>query len=169
MIKRKKYRITFLLLILLAVFSQLTGFTAIDERMVVVVAASSDIDSLSLGELKDIFRGELRLIDNEYPIQIVEYSPFSDIFYRNLLNRSSYSMGKLWLRLIFTGGKVNTPKSFTSAEKLVRFLQTQVNAIGFIPLSIYDDLESDKIKPVVIDSLNYQHPEYLMDKKKESR
>ncbi len=131
-------------------------------QIVIVVPKSSSIDSLTSEELRKIFKGQPIGNPKQYPVQIVEYNDISDDFYRALYGQSAYAMGKYWLRLIFSGERVLVPKSFSNVDRFVDFLKKHDNAIGFLPVDIYNKLDPSVIHHVVIDGKKYDDPHYSL-------
>ncbi|RMF59167.1 MAG: hypothetical protein D6748_07035 [Calditrichaeota bacterium] len=133
----------------------------VSAQIVVVVPANSYIDSLTITQLKKIFKGKAIAEGQQSPIQIVEYASVSDRFYKALYGQSAYAMGKYWLRMIFSGERVLPPKSFTSPEQFVRFMQEHYNSIGFLPLDVYKSIDKSLVRHVFIDGKRFDDPQYV--------
>ena len=131
-------------------------------QIVIVVPKSSTIDSLTSEELKKIFKGQPVGNPKLSPVQIVEYASISDDFYRTLYGQSAYAIGKYWLRLIFSGERVLAPESFSNITQFVDFMSEHKNAIGFLPIDVYNKLDPSAIHHVVIDGKKYDDPQYSL-------
>jgi hypothetical protein len=153
-------RLVFGVLLALA-FSPVRAFS----QIIVVVPAKSKIDSLSSKDLQKIFKGEPAGLRQLTPLQIVEFAPAGDDFYMSLYGANSYAIAKHWLRLIFSGARVLPPKSFSEAAKFFSFLAAHDNAIGFLPLELFQQVKDNSIRAVPIDGRDYHHPQYLLRKK----
>ncbi len=135
------------------------------SQMIIVVPAKSKIDSLSSKELQKIFKGEPAGPGQLTPLQVVEFAPAGDDFYMSLYGANSYAIAKHWLRLIFSGARVLPPKSFSEAPKFLSFLAAHDNAIGFLPLELFQQVKDNSVHAVIIDGRDYHHPQYLLRKK----
>ena len=149
-----------LLVILLGV-----GASDLCAQLVVLVPKQSRLDSLSVRQLRKIFKGESIDESQPRPVQIVEYKPASEFFYRRLYGQSRYTIAKYWLRLIFSGERVIPPKSFSDPEKTCRYLCKTGNAISFLPVEIFERMKKKfPIKAVVIDKRTYRDIDYFFGK-----
>ncbi|RMF65680.1 MAG: hypothetical protein D6743_07635 [Calditrichaeota bacterium] len=131
-------------------------------QFVVVVPTASKIDSLSLKDLKTIFKGYSVKGTGGAPYQIVEFRPIGDAFYKKLYGLDSYSIGKHWLRMIFSGERVLPPKSFSDINRFIKFLQSHDNSIGFLTVKLFESLASKSLRAVVIDGCSYKHIQYAL-------
>jgi len=136
-------------------------------QTVVVVPATSRFDSLSFKDLQKIFKGQSVDASKGVPLQIVEYGPASDEFYTQLYEQNAYTIGKHWLRLIFSGERVLPPKSVSKIEKFVRILTARENAIGFLPAAVFEKVRKEAIRAIVVDGRDYRHPQYGLRKKRD--
>ncbi len=135
----------------------------VDAQYVIVVSNTSDMDSLSVDDLKKIFKGASpHRLSSKKNRQVVEYGPACDKFYKSLYGQSSYSLTKHWLRLVFTGKRVLPPKSFSDSEKFARFLIRNEAAIGFLPVDVFVRLSKQSIRSITILGQRY-HYSYLFD------
>jgi hypothetical protein len=135
------------------------------SQIIIVVPAKSKIDSLASKELQKIFKGEPAGPKELVPLQIVEFAAAGDDFYMQLYGANSYAIAKHWLRLIFSGARVLPPKSFSEAAKFLSFLAAHDNAIGFLPLELFQQAKDNSIRAVIIDGRDHHHPQYLLRKK----
>ena len=133
-------------------------------QLVIVVPQSSPYDSLTVTQLRHIFKGEPIDGAQQKPIQIIEFKPESEAFYQRLYGLSRYSIAKYWLRLIFSGERVTPPKSFSDPDKACRYLCKNGHAISFLPVELYQKLQkSHPIKAVAIDGLTYRDDGYYFN------
>lgn len=145
--------------VLLTVLAQTTLASA---QLVLVVSKESPIDSLSAKEIRKIFKGQSLVHAGNRPLQVVEYSPERERFYKILYDQSSYSIAKHWLRLIFSGERVVPPKSFSDPKRLCKYVSQAQNAVSFLPRSLFEEYRYDyAIKAVVVDGRHYQDRDYL--------
>ena len=103
-------------------------------EVVVVVAAKSPITALSATEIADIFLGRLtKLADGTRaaPIDAAEGSPVRDQFYDTIARMSPAQVKAYWSKLIFTG-RGRPPRSVDSDEAVLRALQANPAAIGYV-------------------------------------
>ncbi len=131
-----------------------------DAQIVVVVSAESTVDSLSFKEVQKIFKGQPIKKTGETPCQVLEFAPSSDAFYNKLYRLDAYTMGKHWLRMIFSGERVVPPKNFSNPKKLLKFLSTREQAIGFITATHYLEMKDESIRTVVIDGTRFNQAQY---------
>ncbi|RMD95958.1 MAG: hypothetical protein D6814_12285 [Calditrichaeota bacterium] len=134
-------------------------------QFVIIAPANSCIDSLSMRQLQKLFKGQPLKTCLEMPVQIVEYAPVSDAFYKKLYGLGVYAIGKHWLRLIFSGERVLPPKSFSEPRKLLKFLHEHENAIGFLPEDVYRKNRQNAIKDVVIEGRSHTDSLYVLKAK----
>ncbi len=157
---RKTFTQTILFYILHLVMAFVALPMCANAQIVIVVQANCDIDSLSIGELKNIFKGQS--VDVHESCQIVEFTPLSDDFYQSLYGLSAYAIAKHWLRLMFSGERVRPPKSFSNGQKCLEFITEHEHSIGFITLEIYKEMKNDSLRAVVIDGRSYKDPQYAL-------
>ncbi|MFQ5864128.1 MAG: hypothetical protein ACE5IW_02755 [bacterium] len=129
-------------------------------QIVVVVPATSSIDSLSIKDLQRIFKGQPVKKSDETICQIVEFAPASDAFYKKLYDLDTYSIGKHWLRLIFSGERVLPPKYFSKVNKFLKYLVEHENTIGFLTVEVFNTIKSESIRSVIIEGRSYQDSRY---------
>ncbi len=154
------------ILIFAVLVGLMVNFTPAAAQLVLVVSKDSPLDSLSSKEIRKIFKGQSLVHAENRPLQIVEYAPESERFYKILFNQSSYSIAKHWLRLIFSGERVVPPKSFSDAKKLCKYVSQTSNAVSFLPVSFYERFRLQfPIKAIVVDGRSYRDRGYLFSKK----
>lgn len=130
-------------------------------QIVVVVPSKSEIDTLSFKDLQKIFKGQ-RVKALAKPCQVVEFAPLSDAFYKKLYDLDAYTVGKHWLRLIFSGERVLAPKNFSEIDNFLKYLKEHANAIGFLRAEAFDKLKGDPVRAVVIEGFGYQDARYIL-------
>jgi hypothetical protein len=153
----RRFAIGVLLVVLLPVCAS--------SQIIIVVPAKSKIDSLTSKELQKIFKGEPAGPWQLTPLQIVEFAPAGDDFYMQLYGANAYAIAKHWLRLIFSGARVLPPKNFYEAPKFLSFLAAHDNAIGFLPLELFQQVKDYSVRAAIIDGRDYHHPQYLLRKR----
>ncbi|MFQ5650510.1 MAG: hypothetical protein ACE5IY_11260 [bacterium] len=137
---------------------------SVQAQIVVVVPSSSNVDSLVTKDLQQIFKGEVAFKREGVPYQIVEFAPVSDKFYKILYNLDAYSIGKHWLRRIFSGERVLPPKSFSKVDRFEKFLLAHENAIGFMTADAFGKIKRNAVRAVIVNGCHYQQPEYALRK-----
>ncbi|MFQ5640409.1 MAG: hypothetical protein ACE5IR_20710 [bacterium] len=131
-------------------------------QFVVVVPEKSPVDSLSLNELRMVFKGFSIDTDQKTPFRIVDFDPVSNDYYNVLYGAGADTMAKYWLRLIFTSNRVLPPKNFSNAHKLKTFIETHDDAIGFLPLSLFEKIKGTGIRALIINGRSYHSELYLL-------
>jgi len=151
MVKTKKNSLQFCASFAFLLVAILILPSPLEAQFVVVTHAKSDIDSLSLEDLRRIFKGQSIGKQKETPLQIVEFDPACDAFYDKLYGQNAYSIAKHWLRLIFAGERVNPPENFSDLDKFLEYLGKNENTIGFLPQETFAALKNKSIKAVVVE------------------
>ncbi len=136
--------------------------TPAQAQIVIVVNAQSPIDSVSHAELKKIFKGEYSLRNSVAPVQVVEYTPLCEAFYKRLYGESGIALSKHWLRLMFKGKRVLPPKSFADISRFCAFLKSHANAVGFLPAEVFSAVNEGRLKAVVVDGKRFDHTAYVL-------
>jgi len=159
-------RITPLTISLFVLALTMAAPTRVAAQIILVVPARSTVDSLSLRQVRSLFKGrQPESLGNEL-IQLVEYAPSADEFYGILYHLDSHAIGKLWLRLIFAGARVRPIKSFSGPEKFLKFVATTENALGFISSRYIRRASGDSLKTVSIDGHHFTDKDYPLARRK---
>lgn len=127
-----------LLTLLMAMVLMVFPWTAKAE-IVVVVAKSSSIASLTEREIRRIFLAKSRRL-NGSRVQPFELSneDFKAQFYEKVTGKNLRQLNSYWTTLIFTG-KGKPPKNVDKAETLLNALSDNPSAIAYMPVEYLDD------------------------------
>ncbi|MGI2258878.1 hypothetical protein [Shewanella sp. GXUN23E] len=112
-----------------------------EEALSVVVNADSDIETLTHGQLVDIFMGRYRTFPNGQSVVVYENASdplVQEAFYRSLVNRSLAQVNAYWARLQFSG-RVRQPEEIASVEALSQRIGSSPSAISFVRSSELTD------------------------------
>ena len=104
------------------------------DQPVVIVNASTEIDTLEKGEAARIFLGRKTLWASGsriMPAMLSEKRPSSEAFIRTVLKRSVPQYNAYWKRKLFSGGGAKPPVFRTSAE-VAEFVASTPGAIGVV-------------------------------------
>lgn len=109
--------------------------------LVVVVARSNPVQSLTREQVEDIFLGRTRQYPDgrlAIPVEQSGQSELRDRFYAEILQRTPAQMRSHWARLIFTG-RGNPPRSVDSSEDVLYAIAADPRIIGFVEQRFVDD------------------------------
>lgn len=132
----------------LGLIGLLAAFGASAE-VVTVVAAGNPIDSLSRGDVANIFLGKIRHFPDGTPVQPIdqpESSPAHRAFYRQIGNMRPAELKAHWSKMIFTG-RGQPPPIAADDEAVKQALSRQPAAIGYIE----DGTVDARVKVVPLD------------------
>jgi len=102
--------------------------------VVVVVSDSSQVRTLSVSQLTDIYLGRLTHLPEGQaivPIDQAEQTRAHGDFYQRYLGRTGAQIRAHWSRLIFTG-RGQPPRTVKSDEAMADALRRNPNAIGYM-------------------------------------
>ena len=85
----------------------------------------------------------------------MRHSPFREGFYGAVLSMRGAQVDRLWIGVVFRGGKVNPPVRFDTVADLRAFVLSDPAAIAFLPL---DEVEG--LKVLTINGLRPTDPGY---------
>lgn len=118
------------------------GLTALaSAEIVVVVNHGNPVEDLSRRELVDLYMGRAQHFGDGSLALRLDHPPDSDIrsqFYRQLVNKSVAEVNAYWARLLFTG-RASPPQVIHSSADMLRAIQENRNAIGYLDRSEVDD------------------------------
>lgn len=109
--------------------------------VVVVVAADSPVETLSVAALTDIYLGRLNRFPDgtaAVPVDQSERSPQHAAFYRDFLGRTPAEIKSHWSRLIFTG-RGRPPQSVRDGNAVAELVAAHRGAIGYLDAALVDD------------------------------
>jgi len=100
----------------------------------VIVNPSSEVASLSEGQVKKIFMAKAKSFPNglsAVPIDQEVANPVYETFYKAVANKNATKMNKYWVKLTFTG-KGEAPKKVASDAAVLDLVKNNKNMIGYI-------------------------------------
>ncbi|AMG32223.2 hypothetical protein AL542_16685 [Grimontia hollisae] len=103
-------------------------------ELVVVVNEQNPISSLSSRQLIDLYMGRYDSYPNGVIANTVDWPERSqerEMFYRQLVNKSTAQVNAYWARLLFTG-KSEPPLTVASAGDIINFVKKNINAIAYL-------------------------------------
>ncbi len=104
------------------------------EDIVVVVNPQNSVQSLSRGEIIDLYMGRLRQFPGGEPAAAVDYlseAPIRTAFYHQLMRRSLAQVNAYWARLLFNGS-ARPPLKVAGAGDVITAVASDRSAIGYI-------------------------------------
>ncbi len=112
--------------------------------LAVIVSKKFDIDKLEKNDIKRIFLGKTKRI-NDAKITIVELkgANFKEKFYNKVLNKTESQLHSYWTTLIFTG-KSRPPLHIDPLERIKKKLKSDKLIITYLPI----DMVTDEMKIV---------------------
>jgi hypothetical protein len=137
------------------------------ERPIVVIvgAAWSEVESVSLAELRDLWLGRRTHLAGERVecLDLPSGSRLRRAFGRAVLGRSERALEEYWIRQALTGGHV-PPREVGSAAEVVRAVAERRGSIGYVDA---EDLRASpdsgvRVLPLVVDgrALSPTSPDY---------
>lgn len=128
------------------------------RAVVLVIGKQSPVDSLSLKDLKSIYKGHrIAAFQNKTLTLAYLRGDLEDTFNQKILGLSTKKVNTYWLRKVFQG-EGDVRKYFNNAAEAKRFIAVNDHAIGFI----YADELDDSIKAIAIDGRSIKDPNYLL-------
>ena len=111
-----------------------TAMTAFAADVVIVCNKNVPEDSLSKGEVKNIFLGKKTRWRNDEKIIFVisEASEAHKTFLKEYIGKNAFQYANYWKKQVFTG-KGKPPKSFGTEESLLDYVSDTEGAIGYLP------------------------------------
>ena len=110
----------------------MTGLARAD--MVVVVAANSDVLTLTRRETIDIFMGRFRYLPSGHavkPYDLPATDPRKAKFYEALTGKSAAQIDAYWARLVLTGN-ASPPDETASQEAMLNSVARSTAVIGYL-------------------------------------
>lgn len=146
-------------LFLASVTALSTGATSAEAQVAIVVHPATDIENLTFGELREIFRGERQFWEDGRRVTLLVRAPVAAE--RRLVLERIYEMDEdefreYWIGKMFRAEVAAGPKLVYSADMARELVTIIPGAITFVPAS---DVSSDS-KVVRIDGLLPSDPDY---------
>ncbi len=123
--------------------------TVCAAEVVVVVSSQNPIETLSPGQIADIYLGRMNRFPNGNPVEPIdlsESSPTRSEFYSRYLGRSQSQIKAHWSKLIFTG-RGQPPPTVSSGDAMAESVAKSPNAIGYLS----PDFLNGRLRVVSID------------------
>lgn len=124
---------TFLLILLLV-----TAGKTFANDLVVIVAAGSEVESLSRDQVINIFMGRYRRLpsgDAAQPYDLPANDSGKEAFYAGLLGKSLSEINAYWARLIFSG-RTSPPVPVADPAAMLKEVARTPGAIGYVQRSL---------------------------------
>ena len=124
-----------LALLLVSVLSAVGVRAQNDEILVIVNPDVSDID-VGLSEINKIFMGTKKSLNGSFinKLAFLKDGSTHQLFMKRIIGRSDVSFRNYWKRRVFTG-KNPMPRYFSNETSVVKYVQANKNAIGYISAS----------------------------------
>jgi ABC-type phosphate transport system substrate-binding protein len=109
--------------------------------VVAVVSAKSQITTLSMSQVADIFFGKASRFPNgvqAFPVDQAEGSAVRDEFYNKVVGRTAAQIKAYWSKIIFTG-RGEPPPTVSNNIEMKKRISENPAAIGYIDRSLVDD------------------------------
>lgn len=101
-------------------------------------------------EVQNIFLGKMTKIDGtRVTFAILKAGNIHEHFLAAYLSRTPSQYAQYWKKLIFTG-KGRSPKTFTTEEELVQYVEQTAGAIGYVNMSTAQNLENRDIRQLTV-------------------
>ena len=108
--------------------------TKITATKKVAIIASTDVDKLSLEQLKNIYSLKQKLLPNDAQVKLIQLplnSKTTQEFTRQLFELYPYQVQRLWDRLVFSG-RARAPLIMDSESKVFAHLSTSSSTIAYV-------------------------------------
>ena len=100
---------------------------------VVVVSSESKIKEIDSDDLKSIFLGKNRRVQDFKVVPVMlKAEKLQEAFFKKHLKRTKIQFARTWQKLVFTG-KGKRPKVFNSVEELTDYLKDNPETLSFVP------------------------------------
>jgi len=108
--------------------------------LVIIVHPQTEIDDLSMPELRDLYLGNVEEIKGIRlkPIMYTANTPIRILFESLVLKRDPEAFAQHWRSKRFLGSWQKQPTSFKSTKAVKAFVAEEKGAIAYIPLSEID-------------------------------
>jgi ABC-type phosphate transport system substrate-binding protein len=109
----------------------LTGASAVQADMAVIVSAKSTASTLTAEEISQIYLGKSKAL------KPYENSPIRAQFYAKVAGKDEAQVKAIWSKLVFTG-KATAPKELPANSDVVKAVAADPSAIGYVDKSAID-------------------------------
>jgi ABC-type phosphate transport system substrate-binding protein len=124
-------------------------FTCARADVVVVVSASSSVDSLTKNQVSDIFLGKTSSFPNGTKAIAIDQKDGSSEridFYKKVSGKSSSQLKSYWAKLIFSGRKP-PPKQLANGTEVKKSVSSNPSQISYIAEEALDSSVKVVLKP----------------------
>lgn len=138
---RKRYHLTILCLVILAVVAGWRLPAAADDSFVIVVNSSNSVGNLSATELQKIFLGEKnRWPDGKHILVLMAApgSPERAAVLKKVYKMSESEYVKFFIQASFTGDVSAPPKDVSSSTQMKQLIAENPGAVGYLKQSDAD-------------------------------
>jgi ABC-type phosphate transport system substrate-binding protein len=122
-----------------------------NAEVVIIVSAKSTVMTLSADQIARIYLGKEDKFPNDQiaiPVDQQEGTAIRDEFYSKVAHKNPSQLSSYWAKLIFTGeGKL--PKAIPDDNSVIKFVEKNSNAIGYIDEKSLSRIVSKKIRVVL--------------------
>jgi hypothetical protein len=110
--------------------------TFASAEVVVIVNASSSINSATAEEIQQVFLGKRNEIGgvSVTPVDQSEGNDARDVFYEKIVDKTPSQLNAYWSRLIFTG-KGKPPKQYFDDAEVLETILEEEDSVGYIDSS----------------------------------
>lgn len=107
---------------------------AIAAARSVAIISSTDVTSLNMDQLKNVYSLKQKLLPNNAPVKLV-HLPLDDkvtqAFSRQLFELYPYQLQRIWDRQVFSG-RARAPKTIDSESKVFAHVSTSSGTIAYV-------------------------------------
>ncbi len=107
---------------------------AIAAAKKVAIISSSDVETLTLDQLKNVYSLKQKLLPNAAPVKLVQLplnNKTTQEFTRYLFELYPYQLQRIWDRQVFSG-RARAPKILDTESKVFAHLATSSNTIAYV-------------------------------------
>lgn len=129
----------FSLTLLISMTSLLTSPAVLSDngRLVVVVSQSSNLESITVRQVRRLFLGKSIKLPNGSRAKLATFEPARTLFNEKALRRTNAQVDAAWSRLKFSGRALE-PQEFSDPQRLGDYLDSTPNAIGYLTTAAAD-------------------------------
>ncbi|MBF0313855.1 MAG: hypothetical protein HQK50_06310 [Oligoflexia bacterium] len=122
---------TSIFLILTLQFTGVSSSLALaDDSIFVIAGKNSSLPQITATDLKLIYLGQKSSLAGK-PILIGQNESIQESFYATFTDKDMTAINQLWGIVIFTG-KTDPPKNLKSDSEVIKFVNDDENAIGYV-------------------------------------
>jgi ABC-type phosphate transport system substrate-binding protein len=124
---------------LAAGFLEITTSTPVEAQLAIVVNKSSQVDDISLDQLRRLYLGQSQSLPGSASVSLVVYTPERPSFAEKVLGLQESVFKNRWIGMLFRGEAVRPPVEFSEADEVKQYVRTHPTAIAFLPLGSMDE------------------------------